>query len=61
MIITNAQYIRDPLYDRINAIKVNNINGQVMFVPLDPANTTYAEMMQQVDAGKLTIQEADSE
>lgn len=60
MIITNAQYIRDPLYDRINAIKAN-INGQVMFVPLDPANTTYAEMMQQVDAGKLTIQEADSE
>ena len=60
MIITNAQYIRDPLYDRINAIKAN-INGQVMFVPLDPANTTYAEMMQQVDAGKLTIQEAVSE
>ena len=57
MIITNAQYIRDPLYDRINAIKAN-INGQVMFVPLDPANTTYAEIMRQVEEGKLTIEDA---
>lgn len=58
MIITNAQYIRDPLYDRINVIKVN-IDGQNMFVPLDPANTTYAEIMRQVDAGELTIEEAE--
>ena len=58
MIITNAQYIRDPLYDRINAIKVN-INGQVMFVPLDPANSDYAEMMRLVEAGELTIEEAE--
>ena len=30
-------------------------------IPLDPANTDYAEIMRQVEAGGLTIQEADSE
>ena len=30
-----------------------------LFVPLDPANTDYAEIMQKVDAGELTIEEAE--
>jgi hypothetical protein len=30
-----------------------------MFVPLDPANRHYAEILKQVEAGTLTIQEAD--
>jgi len=30
-----------------------------MFVPLDPANRHYAEILRQVDAGTLTIQDAD--
>ena len=29
------------------------------FIPLDPANTDYAEIMRQVDAGELTIEEAE--
>ena len=30
-----------------------------LFIPLDPANTDYAENMRQVDAGELTIEEAE--
>ena len=30
-------------------------------VPLDPANSDYAEIMKQVDAGELTIEPADEE
>ena len=35
------------------------INGQETFVPINPANTDYAEIMRQVEAGELTIQEAE--
>jgi len=35
------------------------IDGQEFFVPKDPANRHYAEIMRQVEAGELTIQEAD--
>ncbi len=35
------------------------INDEVWFVPLDPDNTSYAEIMRQVDAGELTIEPAD--
>lgn len=35
------------------------IDGQELFVPLDPANRHYAEIMRQVEEGELTIQEAD--
>jgi hypothetical protein len=39
----------------INAV-IDNIT---MSVPLDPANRHYAEIMRQVDAGELVIQEAE--
>ena len=35
-------------------------NGETLSVPLDPANRHYAEIMRQVEAGELTIQEADT-
>jgi len=35
------------------------IDGVEMFVPVDPANRHYAAIMEMVDAGKLTITEAD--
>ena len=35
------------------------IDGQEMSAPLDPANRHYAEIMRQVEAGTLTIQDAD--
>jgi hypothetical protein len=34
------------------------IDGTEMSVPLDPANRHYAEIMRQVEAGTLIIQEA---
>jgi len=37
------------------------INGKDVHIPLDLANRHYAEIMRQVEAGTLTIQEADSE
>ncbi len=42
----------------INIIKVT-INDVESFVPLDPENSDYAEIMRQVEAGELTIKEAD--
>jgi len=50
--ITSAQYTENN--ECINA----TIDGQEMFVPLDPANRHYAEIMRQVAAGTLTIQDA---
>jgi len=36
------------------------IDGITMSVPLDPANRHYAEILRQVEAGTLTIEEADN-
>ena len=58
MNITSAQYID---YNGENASIVATINGKESFIPLDPANTDYAEMMRQVEAGELTITPADEE
>ena len=57
MTITNAKYNKDNLTDAncsINCIA----NGQHVSVPLNPANRHYAEILKQVAAGTLTIQEA---
>jgi len=35
------------------------VDGTTMYVPLDPANRHYAEIMRQVEAGTLTIEDAD--
>ena len=57
MTITVAQYYQD---DGSNNIGIKaTIDGITMSVPLDPANTDYAEIMRQVDAGDLTIADAD--
>jgi hypothetical protein len=57
MIITDAKYEYDPSYGHKLCIKAT-IDGQEMSVPLDPANRHYAEILKQVAAGTLTIQEA---
>ncbi len=41
------------------SIKVD-INGITSFVPLDPANSDYTEIMQLVAEGKLVIAPADA-
>jgi hypothetical protein len=58
MNITAAQYRVDPLSDTNSCITAT-IDGQELFVPLDPANRHYAEIMRQVEAGTLTIAEAE--
>jgi hypothetical protein len=57
MNITSAQYItnRDGANIAISAV----VDGDTLSVPLDPANRHYAEIMRQVEAGTLTIQEAE--
>ena len=56
MSITSAQYIAlENVNDSIRA----TIDGQELSVPLDPANRHYAEILRQVEAGTLTIAEAD--
>jgi len=57
---TNAQYTIDPKSGENNAIEVI-INGgeQPSYVPLSEGNRHYDEIMRQVDAGELTIAEAD--
>ena len=60
MKITSAKYIKDPSF-KVNTSIEAEINGVVCHVPLDPANTDYAEIMRQVDAGELTIAPADEE
>jgi hypothetical protein len=57
MNITSAQYTTD--FDGNNASIKATIDGVTMSVPLDPANRHYAEIMRQVEAGELTIAEAD--
>ena len=57
MNITSAQYRNDWQGNRISIGAT--IDGVEIDVPLAPANRHYAEIMRQVDAGTLTIQEAD--
>jgi hypothetical protein len=55
--VTSAQYIEDE-GGNIFAIQAT-IDGVPTSVPIDPANRHYEEIMRQVDAGTLTIAEAD--
>mgnify|MGYP006295569033 FL=1 len=58
MNIKSAQYYVD--LDGNNTGIAATIDGITMSVPLDPANRHYAEIMRQVEAGELTIEEASS-
>lgn len=57
MQISNAQYIAD--MDGNNTTIVATIDGNEVFVPLSQGNRHYAEILRQVDAGDLTIEDAD--
>jgi len=58
MQITSAQYVVN--IEGTNTSIRATIDGQELFVPLDPSNRHYAEIMRQVEAGELTIQEAEA-
>jgi hypothetical protein len=53
--ITSAQYIA---VEGENSVIKAIIDGKIANIPLDPANRHYAEILRQVEAGVLTIQEA---
>ena len=55
--ISNAKYIRN-LEGEVNTIRAI-VDGRETFVPMAPANTTYAQIQQEVAAGTLTIEDAD--
>jgi hypothetical protein len=55
--ITSAQYMAND--NNENTTLRATIDGVEMFVPLDPANRHYAEIMRQVEDGTLTIADAD--
>ena len=56
--ITSAKYLTDGITDENSSIKAT-IDGQELFVPLAEGNRHYDEIMRQVNAGTLTIEEAD--
>ena len=58
MNITSAKYMADIKTGEDSCINIVS-NGKLISVPLDPENIHYAEIMRQVDAGELTIEEAD--
>ena len=57
MEITNAQYFQD---NNGNNVVVNcQIGGSYVSVPMDENNSDYKEILRQVEAGELTIADAE--
>tara|TARA_R100000005_G_C4789908_1_gene87309 strand:+ start:274 stop:456 length:183 start_codon:yes stop_codon:yes gene_type:complete len=60
MIITNAKYYKGVGLDANKTMGVlATIDNQKLTVPIDESNRHYAEILKQVDAGTLTIADAD--
>lgn len=59
MNITSAKYQKS--FEGTNKIILAIIDGDEWYIPLDPENSDYKEIMRQVEAGELTIQPADTE
>jgi hypothetical protein len=57
MNISTAQYQAD--MDGNNSMIKATIDGTELSVPLDPANRHYAQILRQVEAGTLVIEDAD--
>lgn len=58
MIITNAQYLVDAETNE-NSTIVATIDGKEISVPIYIGNRHYDEIMRQVEAGTLTIADAE--
>ena len=57
MNIKSAQYNKD---DNGNNCSINVVTDEkTLSIPLDPDNRHYAEILEQVKEGKLTIKEAE--
>ena len=57
--VTNFTSAKYQAFEGVNQSVEVVINGTTISVPLDPANRRYAEILRQVEAGTLTIQDAD--
>tara|TARA_A100001388_G_C28604980_1_gene420019 strand:+ start:344 stop:517 length:174 start_codon:yes stop_codon:yes gene_type:complete len=57
MDIKNAKYNSNP--EGVKSSIRASIDGQNVTVPMDESNIHYAEILKQVEEGKLTIKEAD--
>tara|TARA_B100000073_G_C23283956_1_gene391741 strand:- start:13 stop:213 length:201 start_codon:yes stop_codon:yes gene_type:complete len=66
MVIENAKYLNSLSMNDDGSVKKEvtdiscTMNGVInVSVPIDPDNADYVEIMRQVDAGTLTIEDAD--
>lgn len=57
--ITSAQYVSTSYDSSINDHITAVVNGEALSVPIFVGNKEYDEIMRQVNAGTLTIQDAD--
>jgi len=57
MEITNARYVLS-LQGENESIR-GIVDGKITVIPIDPANTDYAEILKQVKEGTLTIKDAE--
>ena len=58
MKINSAIYLSNLISEKPKVIKATTPNGD-LFIPIDPDNTDYQEILEQVKAGTLTIKDAD--
>ena len=58
IIFTNPKYVKDEKTEQ-NIFIQATVDGQLCDIPLAEGNRHYDEIMRQVDAGTLTIEEAD--
>ena len=58
MNITSAKYLLNPFINTTDRIKII-CNGVTMDVPMVEGNSHFDEIMRQVEAGDLTIADAD--
>ena len=60
MDITSAQYVASEVNGQTTNVCIEAvIGGETWQVPLASGNTMYDEIMKQVEAGELTIKDAD--
>ena len=58
MTITNAQYMKD--YENTKIVNIRcDIDSVTKYVPLDPGNVDYQEILKLVKEGTLTIKDAE--
>lgn len=58
--IDSAQYVSAEIYGELQNISIKCVvDGKERSVPISEGNSDYDEIMRQVDAGELTIADAD--